>query len=127
MTGTHSPVAVPQASQTTQATLAGAVQGLSTDTTAGALFAATFALAFLASIGLALFVAYRTYRGYRRSGERRLLLFSVGLLCIVLLSKLTFVVVTTAFDAPDGVAGALSTTWRIVGGLLMLSAIYERD
>lgn len=96
--------------------------------TAERAFVVALLVAFLASLALSLFVSLRVLRGYRRSGQRRLLLFGVGVLCIVFLSKVTSVVLSPAVGPGlgIGVASVAATGWRIVGAVLVLNAIYDR-
>lgn len=94
------------------------------DTTADVVFAVAVGLIFLGSLFLALFVAWRVLRGYRANGERRLLLFGVGVLCIVFVSKvstLSLNVAVPSFRFADSVAAG----WRVVGGACVLYAIYR--
>ncbi len=100
----------------------------SNGSTAERAFAVALLVAFLASLALSLFVSIRVLRGYRRSGQRRLLLFGVGVLCIVFLSKVTSVVLSPAVGLGTGIAAAsvVATGWRIVGAVLVLNAIYDR-
>ncbi|ERH12218.1 MAG: hypothetical protein J07HB67_01232 [halophilic archaeon J07HB67] len=96
--------------------------------TAERAFGLALLAAFLASLALSLFVSLRVLRGYRRSGQRRLLLFGVGVLCIVFLSKVTSVVLSPAvgLGLGIGVTSVVATGWRIVGAVLVLNAIYDR-
>lgn len=98
------------------------------DSTAERAFVVALLVAFLASLALSLFVSLRVLRGYRRSGQRRLLLFGIGVLCIVFLSKVTSVVLSPAVGLGSGigVASVAATGWRIVGAVLVLNAIYDR-
>jgi len=96
--------------------------------TAERAFAVALLVAFLASLALSLFVSVRVLRGYRRSGQRRLLLFGLGVLCVVFLSKVTSVVLSPAvgLGVGIGVTSVVATGWRIVGAVLVLNAIYDR-
>jgi hypothetical protein len=96
--------------------------------TAERAFVVALLAAFLGSLALSLFVSLRVLRGYRRSGQRRLLLFGVGVLCIVFLSKVTSVALSSAvgLGLGIGVASVAATGWRIVGAVLVLNAIYDR-
>jgi hypothetical protein len=101
------------------------LQSRTLDSTAELVFVVAFFVAFLASLLLALFVSFRVLRGYRRSGERRLLLFGVGVLCIVFLSKVTNVALASTLGPDFQYVESIATSWRIVGGLLILYAIYQ--
>lgn len=96
--------------------------------TAERAFAVALLVAFLVSLALSLFVSVRVLRGYRRSGQRRLLLFGVGVLSIVFLSKVTSVALSSAvgLGLGIGVTSVVATGWRIVGAVLVLNAIYDR-
>lgn len=97
----------------------------SIDSTAEMAFVVALLLAFVTSLLLALFVAVRVLRGYRRGGDRRLLLFGVGILCIVLLSKVTNVVLASTLGSTFAYTESIATSWRVVGATLVLYAIYE--
>ncbi len=97
----------------------------SVDSTAEMAFVVALLLAFVTSLLLALFVAVRVLRGYRRGGDRRLLLFGVGILCIVLLSKVTNVVLASTLGPTFAYTESIATGWRVVGASLVLYAIYE--
>ena len=81
--------------------------------------------AFVVSVLLGLFVSVRVLRGYRESGERRLLLFGVGVLCIVFFSKTTNFLLASALGLGTGYAELIATGWRILGALLVVNAIYD--
>lgn len=95
------------------------------DSTAELAFVGALFLAFLASLLLALFVSIRVLRGYRAGGDRRLLLFGIGILCIVFLSKVTNVALASTLGSEFAYTESVATSWRVVGASLVLYAIYE--
>ena len=95
-------------------------------TTAERAFLYALAATFLVSLALSLFVGFRVLRGYRRGGQRTLLLFGLGVLCIVFLSKVTRIILAAGLGVDVGVTAIATTGWRIVGALLVLHAIYDR-
>lgn len=94
--------------------------------TAGRAFLYALTAAFLVSLALSLVVGVRVLRGYRDSGQRTLLLFGLGVLCIVFLSKVTRVVLMAGFGVGLGVTGTVTAGWRVLGALLVVRAIYDR-
>lgn len=89
--------------------------------TAGALF---FAGAIV-SIVVGLLVTYRAIQAYRRAERRSLLLFSVGLLLLVSVSKLANILLASASAQPIPV-GPATELLRLGGALVITYAIYDR-
>lgn len=77
------------------------------------------------SIAVGLFVAHRAVRAYRRTERRSLLLFSVGLLLLVSVSKLANIVLASS-PAPSTAVGPATELLRLGGALVVTYAIYDR-
>lgn len=77
------------------------------------------------SIAVGLFVGYRAVRAYRRTERRQLLLFGVGLLLLVSVSKLANFVLASAWPA-TAVVGPLTELLRLGGAIIITYAIYDR-
>lgn len=91
------------------------------DTAAGVAFLA----GAVASIVVGLFVGYRAFDAYRQTGSRRLLLFGVGLVSLVALSKLLNILLATS-SAPSTFVGPVSELVRLAGATILTLTIYDR-
>lgn len=83
-----------------------------------------FAGAFV-SIVVGVFVAYRAVRAYRRTGRRTLLLFSVGLLLLVTVSKLVNILLASS-PVSSPIVGPATELVRLSGAIVVTYAIYDR-
>lgn len=79
------------------------------------------------SIVLALLLAVRAYRGYRRTRSPRLLALSGGLLLIVAVPKLANLGLATATSVSTPTIGVLTATCRVAGLAIILGTIYARE
>jgi predicted membrane channel-forming protein YqfA (hemolysin III family) len=84
-----------------------------------------FFVGTVVSIVVGLFVAYRAIQAYRRTERRSLLLFSVGLLLLVSVSKLANILLASSPAPPIGV-GPATELLRLGGALIITYAIYDR-
>lgn len=77
------------------------------------------------SIVVGLFVGYRALGAYRQTGQRALLLFSVGLLLLVSVSKLANVLLSST-AAATAAASPTTELLRLCGAIVIMYAIYDR-
>ena len=77
------------------------------------------------SIAVGLFVTHRAVRAYRRTGRQSLLLFSVGLLLLVSVSKLANILLASS-PSPPVTVGPATELIRLGGALVVTYAIYDR-
>lgn len=89
------------------------------------LSALLFLVGTVVSILIGFFVGYRAYRAYQRTQRRQLLLFGVGLLLLVSVSKLTNIVFATASPS-SGFVGPATESVRLVGAVIITYAIYDQ-
>lgn len=94
-------------------------------TTLGAGAGLLFFAGAVLSIVVGLFVGYRAVRAYRRTERRDLLLFGVGLLLLVAVSKLANVVLSSTLPTTV-VVGPVTELLRLSGALVVTYAIYDR-
>lgn len=87
-----------------------------------ALFAGVFV-----SVGLALLISIRAFRGFQRTRSRRLLALSAGLLLIVAVPKLTNLGLATATSIETQTISILTAGCRVLGLGVILASIYARE
>lgn len=78
-----------------------------------------------ASIAVGLFVGYRAFQAYRRTERRQLLLFGIGLLLLVSVSKLANVVLSSTLSSTR-LVGPVTELLRLGGAVVITYAIYDR-
>jgi hypothetical protein len=84
-----------------------------------------FFVGSVVSIVVGTFVGYRTFRAHRDTGQRSLLLFSVGLLLLVSVSKLVNIGLSSTL-ASSALVGPATELCRLVGATVITYAIYDR-
>lgn len=92
---------------------------------AGLVAVSLFAGVFV-SIALALLIAVRAFRGYRRTRSRRLLALSAGLLLIVAVPKVANLALVNATGVAPATVTVLTGGCRIAGLGVILASIYAR-
>lgn len=99
---------------------------LSTGATAGLAVVSLFAGVFV-SIALALLIAVRAFRGYRRTRSTRLLALSAGLLLIVAVPKIANLGLINFTGVSPETITVLTGGCRIAGLGVILASIYARS
>lgn len=93
-------------------------------TTTGSVAPLLFFVGAFASIVVGIFVAYRAYKAYRRTGRRQLLLFCLGLLLLVSIPTIANFALASVFSSTT-LVGPVTEFIRLCGAVVMLYAIYE--
>jgi len=84
-----------------------------------------FFVGSVVSIAVGTFVGYRTFRAHRETGQRSLLLFSVGLLLLVSVSKLVNIALSSTLSS-TALVGPATELCRLLGAIVLTYAIYDR-
>ncbi|GAB7013110.1 DUF7521 family protein [Halolamina salina] len=91
----------------------------------GAAVGVLFFAGSIASIVVGAVVGYRALRAYRRTGGRSLLLFGVGLLLLVSVSKLVNIALSSTLPS-TALIGPATELCRLAGAAVLTYAIYDR-
>lgn len=98
-----------------------------TTTGAGTLVVLSLFVGVFVSIGLAVLLSVRAYRGFQRTRSPRLLALSGGLLLIVAVPKVTNLGLSTATAVSTPTIGAITAACRVVGLAIILGTIYVSE
>jgi hypothetical protein len=91
----------------------------------GAAVGVLFFVGSIVSIVVGGVVGYRALRGYRRTRQRSLLLFGVGLLLLVSVSKLVNIGLSSTLSSA-ALIGPATELCRLAGAVVLTYAIYDR-
>ena len=91
----------------------------------GAAVGVLFFAAAVASIVVGGVVGYRAFRAYRQTEQRSLLLFGVGLLLLVSVSKLVNIGLSSTLPSST-LVGPATELCRLAGAATLTYAIYDR-
>ncbi|WP_053948084.1 DUF7521 family protein [Halolamina sediminis] len=91
----------------------------------GAAVGVLFFVGSIVSIVVGGIVGYRALRGYRRTQQRSLLLFGVGLLLLVSVSKLVNIGLSSMLSS-TALIGPATELCRLAGAVVLTYAIYDR-
>ena len=94
---------------------------------AGTLVVLSLFAGVFVSIGLAVLLSVRAYRGFRRTRSRRLLALSGGLLLIVAVPKGTNLLLATVTSMSTPAIGSITAACRVAGLAIILGTIYVEE
>lgn len=84
-------------------------------------------LALLIATALSLLVAVRLYRGYRRGGGRAMLGLLVGLVLLTTAPFVLRVALTNLSTAPATTRSLVATSSQLLGLVVILAVVFDRD